>query len=95
MAESTAKGARYRQENMELIVSMLKTPPEEDGPFYAVNLMKHREHAEYTDGRATTLTGREADGEYMPIDVLTKIAARIVFIADVEEQTAGEFRAAT
>ena len=31
-----------------------------DRPIYMVNLLKFKEHAEYADGRETTLTGREA-----------------------------------
>ena len=87
---SQPKPARYAKPNGELIKSMLTTPPEEDGPFYAVNLMKYREHADYADGRSTALSGRQADDQYAPIDVLTRIGAEIVFIADVEQQTAGD-----
>ena len=90
LAMSQPKPARYAKPNGELIKSMLTTPPEEDGPFYAVNLMKYREHADYADGRSTALSGRQADDQYAPIDVLTRIGAEIVFIADVEQQTAGD-----
>ena len=31
-----------------------------DGPIFMVNLLKFKDKAEYEDGRATTLTGREA-----------------------------------
>jgi uncharacterized protein (DUF1330 family) len=31
-----------------------------DGPVFMVNLLKFKDKAEYEDGRATTLTGREA-----------------------------------
>lgn len=35
-----------------------------DGPIVMVNLLKFRAQAEYPDGRASTLTGREAYGIY-------------------------------
>jgi len=34
--------------------------PGPDGPIYMVNLLKFKERAEYEDGRATDLSGREA-----------------------------------
>ncbi len=40
------------------IQEMMQPGPE--GPISMVNLLKFKEHAEYEDGRETTLTGREA-----------------------------------
>ena len=34
--------------------------PDASGPIYMVNLLKFKEHAEYEDGRETSLSGREA-----------------------------------
>lgn len=64
---------------------MLEVPPEEDGPFYMVNLIQHREHAEYPDGRETDLTGAQADAIYSAqiLPILLEIGARPVFVADV------------
>ncbi|MDQ3384533.1 MAG: hypothetical protein M3503_00745 [Actinomycetota bacterium] len=67
---------------------MLATPPEEDGPVWMVNLMQYRARADDGDGDGGR-TGRQADDEYAPIDVLRAIGARIVFVADVEEQLLG------
>ena len=36
------------------------TKEPDEGPIFMVNLFKFREHAEYTDGRKTNLTGIEA-----------------------------------
>ena len=38
--------------------------PGPDGPIYMVNLLKFKEHAEYEDGRETSLSGREAYAIY-------------------------------
>ena len=89
MSELPRHAPRYGRPNAALIGSMLQTPPDADAPFYAVNLMKYRERAEYADGTESTLSGREADDEYFPVEVLTKIGAEVVFVADVEEQLAG------
>lgn len=51
-----------------------------------VNLMSYRERADYADGRASDITGREADDAYMPIGPLKAIGARVVFAADVDTQ---------
>lgn len=65
---------------------MLEVPPEEDGPFYMVNLIRHRERAQYPDGRETNLTGAEADRVYgsLILPILAEIGARPVFVSDVE-----------
>lgn len=78
--------------NREQVRRMLETPPEEDGPFYMVNLIKHREFAEYPDGRETNLTGAEADGVYgsLVLPILFDIGARPVFVASVELNLIGQ-----
>lgn len=90
MAELPTPGPQYGQLNTALVSSMMTTSPEDDAPFYAVNLMKYREHADYGDGKASGISGREADNKYFPVDVLTKIGAQVVFVADVESQFAGD-----
>jgi len=59
---------------------------ETDAPFFMVNLVAHRERAEYPDGRETKLTGREADEIYgqQVLPILLEVGARPVFVADVE-----------
>jgi hypothetical protein len=59
-------------------------PVEDDGPIYMVNFMKYRERAVYLDGSDEGRSGKEADDEYAPVDVLAAIGAVPVFFADVE-----------
>lgn len=56
-----------------------------EGPIFMVNLLKFKDKAEYEDGRATTLTGREAYQIYgrAVTDILPKFGGRAVFAADV------------
>ena len=65
-------------------------PPDEDGPVWMVNLMKYREVADYADGRASTLSGREADDEYAPVEILADLGAEVAFFGDVETQLLGD-----
>ncbi|MCR9106177.1 MAG: DUF1330 domain-containing protein [Gammaproteobacteria bacterium] len=57
------------------------TAPGDDQPIYMVNLLKFREKAQYTDGRATTLSGREAYALYGAgvIHTLAAVNGGIVF----------------
>lgn len=59
--------------------------PGPDGPIYMVNLLKFKDVAEYEDGRATDLTGREAYNLYAigMKDVLARYGAEIIFAGDV------------
>lgn len=56
-----------------------------DGPIFMVNLLKFKERAEYEDGRATTLSGRDAYQIYgrAVTEILPKFGGRVVFAADV------------
>ena len=80
---------RYGTPNWEMIGAWLEMPADQDGPFWAVNLMDYRELADYSDGRETTLTGREADDAYAPLGPLAEIGAVPAFSADVIDQPAG------
>lgn len=82
------EGPSYGAVNPAQFQRMAMAPTE--GPFYMVNLIRFRERAQYPDGRATDLTGREANGLYAPTEFLTAIGARPVFVADVERTTLGE-----
>jgi uncharacterized protein (DUF1330 family) len=55
------------------------------GPIFMVNLLKFKERAEYMDGRATDLTGREAYMLYARavMELLPRFGGRGVFVADV------------
>ena len=79
----------YGKIDRDYAIRLATTAPDDDGPVWMVNLMHYKERAEYTDGRETTLTGREADDEYMPVGPLAAVGAEIVFAADVEDQFIG------
>lgn len=81
---------RYGQIDPEYFERLASTPAEDDGPVWMVNLMKYGEVADYIDGRATTLTGREADDLYAPIQPLNAVGAEVVFFAEVEDQLLGD-----
>ena len=80
----------YGTVNREYGMRMATTAPNEDGPVWMVNLMSYHEVAQYADGRDEAISGREADERYSPIDVLTKIGAEPVFVADVDTQLLGD-----
>lgn len=64
----------------------------DDGEFYMVNLIKHREQAQYADGRDTDLTGAEADaiyGEFIRTTMFPRIGAEVVYAAEVERDVIG------
>ena len=65
---------------------MLDVPSESDRPFYMVNFIHYRAHAEYRDGRETDLTGAQADAVYgsLVMPILASIGAQIIFVANVE-----------
>jgi hypothetical protein len=89
--EARAKNTvRYGEVNTALIKSWLRLDPADDGPFWAVNLMKYRRVADYTDGRETIRSGKEADDEYTPYESLNAVGAQIVFAAEVETQLLGD-----
>lgn len=76
--------ARFGALNRAEARRIYSTPPEEDGPIFLVNLIRHRAHAEYPDGRETDLTGAEADAIYgaMVLPALARIGAQPVFVAN-------------
>lgn len=59
--------------------------PGPKGPVFMVNLLKFRDKAEYEDGRATNLTGREAYMIYgrAVAELLPKFGGRAIFVGDV------------
>lgn len=63
---------------------------EPGGPMWALNLMKYREVAEYADGRATSLTGAEADEVYAPHDELKAVGSKLILVAPVVHQLVGD-----
>jgi hypothetical protein len=69
---------------------MATMPPEDDGPVWMVNLMKYRDVADYADGRESTISGRDADDAYSPLDSLAAVGARPVFFGNVDQQLLGD-----
>ena len=67
----------------ERIMAMLEKGP--DGPIFMVNLLKFKDKAEYEDGRATELSGRDAYMIYgrAVTDLLPKFGGRGLFAGDV------------
>ncbi len=67
----------------ERIDEMMQPGP--DGPISMVNLLKFKEHAEYADGRKTTLTGREAYQIYGRgvAKLITEYGGTVTFVGDV------------
>ncbi len=81
---------RYGKIDRDYAMRLATTPPDDDGPVWMVNLMKYREVADYADGRDSTITGREADDLYTPLDSLAAVGAEIVFVGDVDQQLLGD-----
>lgn len=63
-----------------------------DGPIVMVNLLKFRDKAQYRDGRATTLSGREAYNLYAEkmVPFVTARGGRIIFSSDVKSLVIGQ-----
>ena len=69
--------------------AMLEAGPE--GPIVMVNLLKYREKAEYSDGRETDLSGREAYAIYgqAVAKLVEAHGGRIIFAGQVSHLTIG------
>jgi len=89
MAMSDALNPRYGTIDGEYGLRLAGTSAEDDGPVWMVNLMRYREVADYADGRETTISGREADDRYAPVEILGDIGAAPVFFGDVDQQLLG------
>ena len=74
----------------ERIAEMMEPGP--DGPIYMVNLLKFKEHAEYDDGRATDLSGRDAYGLYgrEVSKLIGQYGGEVTFVADVTFLSLGQ-----
>jgi hypothetical protein len=59
-------------------------------PMWALNLMKYRELAAYEDGRASSISGWEADDLYKPDEPLRQVGADIALIAPVLHHVEGD-----
>ncbi|MBU6330532.1 MAG: hypothetical protein KGR18_11350 [Acidobacteria bacterium] len=74
--------------NVDLIKRWFKMEPGTDTAFWALNLMKYREVAEYADGR-TGVSGREADDAYAPLGPLAAVGAMVAYLGNVKQQPVG------
>lgn len=63
---------------------------DDNRPMWAVNLMRYHPVAKYPDGRATILSGREADDLYAPHEELAQVGAASVLRATVVHQLVGD-----
>ena len=88
--DSSAMKVRYGRINKEMVGRWLQLAPGADGPFWALNLMKYRDVADYGDATAGKVSGREADDTYAPVESLTAIGALVAFVADVESIPVGD-----
>ena len=86
--EATALTVRYGTVDQDYVDSLSSL--DDDGPVWMVNLMRYRDRAQYADGRATELSGREADDLYAPMDSLAAVGAEVVLFGDVESQLLGD-----
>ena len=66
--------------------------PNAAGPIYMVNLLKFKAHAEYEDGRETSLSGREAYMLYATevAKVITLVGGKLTFGGEVKRLMLGE-----
>ena len=90
MSTNPALTLRYGTIDPEYGRRLATTPPSEDGPVWMVNLMKYRPAADYSDGRAAGVSGREADDRYAPVESLAAVGAEVALFADVEDQLLGD-----
>ncbi|MGH9079482.1 MAG: hypothetical protein ACRDYE_05280 [Acidimicrobiales bacterium] len=90
MPPTPTPAVRYGTIDPDYAHRLATTPPAEDGPVWMVNLMKYRPRADYDDGRAAEVSGREADDRYAPLESLAAVGAEVVLFADVDEQLLGD-----
>ena len=66
--------------------------PDAAGPIYMVNLLKFKAHAEYEDGRETSLSGREAYMLYATevAKVIIQVGGKLTFGAEGKRLRLGE-----
>jgi len=81
----------YGMPNWDMIKAWFAMPPEEDGPFWALNLMQYKAVATYDDAdeAAVGRSGKEADDAYAPLSPLQAIGAMVAFHGDVTDQRGG------
>jgi hypothetical protein len=88
MAARTGPG--YGTPNWEMLGRWLELPAEQDGPFWALNLMRYKEVADYGADGPTGVSGRAADDAYAPLGPLAAVGAMVALHADVARQPLGD-----
>lgn len=76
----------YGKVDRDYGMRMFTMSPDDDGPVFMVNYMKYKTVADYGDSGAETVSGKEADDRYAPVDVLADIGAYVAFHGDVVDQ---------
>lgn len=90
MGDEPVPTVPYGTVDAEYAARLAATRPEDDGPVWMVNLMHYRDRAVYADGRASELSGRQADDAYAPLGPLAAVGAEVVLFADVDSQLLGD-----
>ena len=78
----------YGKPNFDYISTWFER--QDDGPFWALNLMKYRERAVAADGTVQERSGLDADNEYNPSAQIEAVGGRMVLVAPVETQLRGD-----
>ena len=78
----------YGRPNLDYIRTWFEH--DDDGPFWALNLMKYRSRAIGADGAVQQRSGLEADNEYNPSAQIEAVGGRMVLLAPVETQLRGD-----
>lgn len=81
----------YGTINVDLIRRWFTMEPGTDTAFWALNLMRYHEVAQYDDGREG-VSGREADDAYAPLGPLAAVGAMVAYFGDVSDQPVGDPR---
>jgi hypothetical protein len=79
----------YGKINWAMVGGWTLLDPADDDAFWALNLMKYHDVAQYSDGRQG-ISGREADDAYAPFESLAAVGAAIAFVGDVVGQPLGD-----
>ncbi|MGK2949450.1 MAG: hypothetical protein ACSLFP_12795 [Acidimicrobiales bacterium] len=88
--EAARRGPGYGRPNWDLLGRWLELDGADDGPFWALNLMRYKQEADYGHGGPTGVSGRAADDAYAPLGPLAAVGAMVALHADVAQQPLGD-----
>ena len=85
----------YGTINLETAAKWFQLDEADDGPIWMINLMKYKPVAAYDDDapiddEERSISGREADDRYAPLETLGNLGAVVAFFGDVLTQLEGE-----